>query len=209
MTKDEEYESLRTLYLKNRNNRLGVFARAFELFGFKDHWMVKDHLGKLSESDMMGDFLIALDVTFRTAEEDYFKEFNYNFCKEIRFDIEMNRGLHYSVKNKLRKGEKDKSVKGLDKYDMKYFKAIYGLSNIRYKPTSTMHEQELEMMSNTVRDFLVSNYGESVYQDCISHYVYGDSFEDLAYYDNNGITRQGMHWKLSRAWKAMKEYLDA
>jgi len=209
MDKIEKCKLMKWLYFNKPRARAPLFEQFFDLFGFNNHWVCEKYGRYLSEIDLKGNFIIALDEFLRTdpAEEVFVASFDACFAKQCRICMEMYRGLGYSIKKHMVRS-RHPNFKNQDRAKINNMRCVFGLSSIQYNSMRLYYEQELDLINNTVKDYLVKLYGEETYNDFISHYIYGESFEDISYYNNDGITRQGMYKRLKRVWETLKEYFN-
>jgi len=203
-----KYQALRHLYLKNPGKRTRLFHEFFRIFNFDKHWVCKVYKDYQTKLDLKANFIIALDeiVGMELEPDDLESEFSKAFSKVTRHNIEMNRGLHYSLKHMIKRF-RDPATRDMDNDELKYFKVLRGLSGLSTENVENLYEQEHHAMAMKVQDFMVERFGEQTYYDCVSHFVFGESFSDIAYYDGTGLSRQGMRWRLTKAWEALRKYL--
>ena len=72
------------------------------------------------------------------------------------------------------------------------------------------YEQELDLMLKRIKAYLNEAYGPKLMKDCIEHYVYGTTFQELVkdMPKRKRISRQAAHKHLRRAWEDMLVHFD-
>jgi hypothetical protein len=208
MDKLEKYEILKTLYFTQEKRRTRIFTEFFELFDIENHPIYKNRVKSLSKLELQADFCIALDKCLKKnpQPEKPLKTLAWMWTKEIRKDMEFKRGIQTTMKSEMRL-HKDPSVKGMKREEVNLLKVTQSIESIKMGNQDPFFAQEIEAIKEDIKNFLVEKFGVKTYYDFMDHYVHGESFQDMAYFDRDQHSRQAIHKRLSKAWKSLSSYL--
>ena len=121
------------------------------------------------------------------------------FRKEVLCDLRNGDSLKTAVRVSVGKSR----LPGLKGVNLAKIRLFYGLGSIPYNIHRRLWEQELKLTKAEIYDFIVGRWGEDTFHDCINHFLYGESYNDIGYFRN--VSKQRIHIKLNEVWDEVKK----
>ncbi len=192
------FKELSKEYLGYPNERSNHFEEYLDFFDYDNHRDTTKNKFYLSDLELKGNFLLALDEFIRETEytrDVDFNRFNILYRLEIRKNINMKHGLSQDLKRILGKIK----FEYLRQAEIEKLRILYRLSELNYFPIDELQRQELQSMRDELRKYMISGWGEDWYKLFINRFVYGESVQDIA--KSLEISRQYIHRKFKKMWK--------
>lgn len=193
-----QFKALSEDYLKYPKDRSNHFEEYLTFFNYDESPDTSKNLFYLSDIDLKGNFLLALDEFIHEmeyVETIDFSRFNILYRYEIRKNINMKHGLSRDLKRILGKVK----FEYLKKAELDRLRILYRLSELSYLPINELQVQELRSMKEELQEYLISGWGEDWYKFFINRFVYGESVQNIA--KSISISRQYIHRKFKKMWK--------
>ncbi len=117
--------------------------------------------------------------------------------EQLRKEVNNRLGLTQIMVGKI-KHSKNKKLKNFAKQKLKIsdLKPLFGIKNTFQ--SIKIYEQEFKITKQEICDYLETEYNPEIMEMCISHYMYGNTYREMAKYSTYQFS--GLRKKLKKAW---------
>lgn len=199
---------LKHLYFRGVN-RIALIEQFWMLLEVESLRAYHKYYRRLSNLSIKADFCLALDKWLRSADVP----FEQAFAKELRLDLESVQPIKAHLKKIMGKGALRRSFP--TDHNVSYTRLIFDLdyTNTHCKPPRALdrtdprpiEDQVFVLMKDEVREYLLDNFGVSVYEDWLSHFVYGESLRSLA--SVRGVSHEAIRLRVRKAQLSLNNFL--
>jgi len=204
-----EDENIKLLYLNHLGNKGEIMEELRLHFDFYNNHVIKKYRRNFSELELDGSFLIVLDRLFHKKELpmrnkteqytliEYFNKLMVTFLKQ---ELDISRGIKHGIRSSLAAPHNH-----IKKSELPYLKLFSDITNMNVDEFS-WQKQELKVLREEITTFLLDNYTNDIMQYCVRHYIFGESYRDIA---TNSPHKVAYVQRLAKkAWESLVDHMD-
>jgi len=200
------FPQLRQLYFAHKGRgRTPLIDRFWQYLEVDSLRAFDKYVRRLSALSIKADFCLALDAYLRDLSLD----FESLFARELRLDLESVQPLKHHLKKIMGKAALRRSFP--DDHNVSHTRLIYDLNHsvvgvgFLMGGAESVEKQISEITRRETENFLVGEYGQVVYDDWLSHFVYGESLRSLALV--RGVSHEAVRLRIRKARRGLAKFL--